>query len=187
MCAKLNKDYLLSDNVIRAKIEADPESQERARMFKAILDIIGLDDQDPNISKPFYGGTCETHGIFDIASYYDRVGKKEPVGHDLLGEYIVGNTERARQTQVGVYLRDRAMNKIHYGWRLVKSKNNIKVNRSNRPGYQLVLVNEKDHYVPGTEKWERPVATTSNIQNTQEPPDIEDEVFYDEHGDRVPF
>ena len=181
MCDKLGQDYLLANNVIKAKIEADPESQDRARLFKAILDIIGVDDQDPYKSKPFYGGTCEFQGIFDIASYHDRVGRKEPIGHNLLGEYISGNTERARQTQVGVYLRDRALNKIHYGWRLVKTKYSIKVNRAQRPGYRLVRVNENDYYVPGTEAWERPVATST----TQVSDDIPE--FYDEHGDRVPF
>ena len=168
MCDKLGKDYLLANNVIRAKIEADPESQDRARLFKAILDIIGLDDQDPNKSKPFYGGTDETHGIFDIASYHDKVGKKESVGHNLLGEYIEGHTERARQTQVGVYLRDVAMNKIHYGWRLVKSKHNIKVNRAQRVSYQLVLVNEGDFYSPGTEGWQRPEVKTNLSESVPE-------------------
>ena len=155
-CDLLGVDYLLANNVIKAKVEADPESQDRARLFKAILDIIGLDDKDPNKSKPFYGGTDDIHGIFDIASYYDRVGKKEPVGHDLLGEFISGYTERARMTQVGVYLRDVAMNKIHYGWRLVKCNTPIKVNRATRPAYQLILANEKDFYSPGLECWERP-------------------------------
>ena len=159
-CDTLNMDYLLDGFVIKAKKDADPESQDRATLFKAILDIIGVDPKDPNKSNPFITGADEQHGIFDLASYFDRVGRYPPIGHDILGEYLDGRTDRARATQLGMYFRDKAINKVHYGWKLVKAERQLRVKRVPKTTYRLVLVNEKEFYSPGKEEWVRPTQDT---------------------------
>lgn len=167
VCQILQKDYLLNGFVIKAKADADPESQDRATLWKAILDVIGLDDKNPNQSKPFFCGLDDDHGIFDLASYLDRTGRKVSVGHDILGEYIDGNTERSRMTQLGRYFRDKAINKVHYGWRLEKASGKVRVNRVPRTSYILKLVSKDKFYEPGTEAWVRP-QEDSNAQEQQE-------------------
>lgn len=168
----LNIDYLLNGFIIDAKRAADPESQARGNLFKAILDVIGLDEDDNNKSKPFTSANHEEYGVFDLASHYDKVGKKEALGHDILGEYIDGRTERSRMTQVGVYFRDKAIDKIHYGWRLIKEDKQLKVNRAYKPTYRLVLVAKENtkFYVPGTENWERPQEENNSQQTNQAVP-----------------
>ena len=160
-CDKLGMDYLLNQSTIKAKIEADPESQNRATLWKAILDVIGVDEEDANKSYPFFCGIDENHGIFELASHFDKVGMKQSIGHDLLGEYLSGNTERSRMTQLGIYFRDVAMGKIHYGWKLVKH-GTIRVGRAPRTSYQLILVNTDKFYTPGTEQWRRPTDPTED-------------------------
>ena len=172
MCETLEMSYLLDGVTIKAKIDADPESQTRATMFKAILDIIGLDDADPKKSKPFITGLDKDCGVFDIVSYTDPSSKrlvKDSVGHDIMGEFITGTSERSRLTQVGIYFRDIAVDKIHYGWRLVKGRR-IRVKGALKTSYNLVLVNTKDFYEPGSDGWERPVHTT---QQQDEPSDLD--------------
>ena len=164
-CEVLEMPYLLSNATIKAKIDADPESQIRATLWKAILDIIGLSSEDGNVSNPFFTGVDDVYGIFDIASHFDRIGSKPPLGHDILSEYIAGHTERSRQTQLGVYFRDTAVGKIHHGWRLVKSNKPVRVNRALKNAYQLVLVNENDFYCPGSEMWSRAGDTSIEEDN----------------------
>ena len=173
LCEKLGMDYLIHSNTIRAKREADPESQDRANLFKCILDIIGLSEEDPNESNPFFSGNDEQYGIFDLASYCDRVGRQKPIGHNILGEYINGKDDHARLTQLGKYLRDIAVGKIHYGWKLVKASKPIRVNRAPKTAYKLVLVNTKKFYSPGTEEWERPGSDAHKIQQDEEQQDKE--------------
>ena len=156
VCEKLKMDYLIHSNAINIKRDADPESQDRANLFKAILDIIGLNDNNPNESKPFFAGLDDTHGIFDLASYQDRVGRNKPIGHNILGEYIKGNDEHSRLTQLGKYLRDIAIGKIHYGWKLAKDTKNLRINRSPKTAYKLVLVSSGKFYGAGSEQWNRP-------------------------------
>ena len=151
--------YMLSNVVILAKQEADPESLARATLWKAILDIIGVEDNDSRTSKPFVSSYDSIHGIFDIASHFDKVGSDPSIGHDLLGEHINGSTERSRMTQVGVYFRDVAIDKIHYGWRLIKAENKLRIKRALRTTYRLVQVDD-GAYVPGTENWERPYTSS---------------------------
>ncbi len=156
VCDKLKMDYLIHSNSINIKRDADPESQDRANLFKAILDIIGLDDENPNESNPFFAGLHDTHGIFDLASYQDRVGRNKAIGHNILGEYIKGNDEHSRLTQLGKYLRDTALGKIHYGWKLAKDTKPIRINRAPKTAYKLVLVNSGNFYTVGSEQWNRP-------------------------------
>ena len=167
----LGKDYLLNGFVIDAKRAADPESQSRGNLFKAILDVIGVDKDDPNKSNPFTTTNCEVSGIFDLASHFDRIGTKPAIGHDILSEYIDGTTERSRMTQLAIYFRDKSLDKIHYGWRLVKEPNQLKVKRALKPTYRLVMVAKGDSkfYVPGTDGYERPI-----LENKIDTHDIND-------------
>ena len=167
LCEKLSKEYLVHSNTIQAKRDADPESQDRANLFKCILDVIGLNENDPNESNPFFCGIDERYGIFDLASYRDRAYGN--LGHNILGEYINGVDEHSRLTQLGKYLRDVAVGKIHYGWKLVKNARTVRVNRSPKTAYKLVLVNASKFYVAGTEEWHRPSAGL--VDDTEEDQD----------------
>ena len=172
VCKKLNIDYLIHSNSINIKRDADPESQDRANLFKAILDVIGLDDSNPNESNPFFTGLDDAHGIFDLASYCDRVGRNKPIGHNILGEYIKGNDEHSRLTQLGKYLRDVAVGKIHYGWKLVKNNKSIRINRAPKAAYKLVLVSSNHFYAAGTEQWQRPTDPDIIEEESTETDDI---------------
>ena len=166
LCESLGVDYLLDGVTIKSKIDVDTESQSRATLWKAILDIVGVDPNNSEESRPFFTGLDEACGIFDLASHLDRVGRNKPIGHDILGEYISGHTERARMTKLGIYIRDKAVGKIHYGWRMVKA-NPIRVNRAPKTAYKLVLVNKSNFYAPGTENWNRP--THENVEDVADP------------------
>ena len=172
VCEKLKMDYLIHSNAINIKRDADPESQDRANLFKAILDIIGLDSINPNESNPFFAGLDDAHGIFDLASYQDRVGRNKPIGHNILGEYIKGNDEHSRLTQLGKYLRDIALGKIHYGWKLVKDAKSIRINRAPKTAYKLVLVSSGNLYTAGTEQWNRPTDPDAPEEESTESDDI---------------
>ena len=161
----LKIDYLLNGVVVNAKRESDPEGQARATLFKAILDVIGVEDNDTTKSKPFVSANHEDYGVFDLASHFDKLGRKTAEGHNLLGEFIDSPSERGRMTQVGKYFRDVAMDKIHYGWRLVLEPQQLRVNRAPKPTYRLILVSEDSHYVPGTENWQRPGVEDDQQEN----------------------
>lgn len=166
----LNIDYLLDNFVVKAKKDADPESQNRANLFKAILDIIGVEDDDTSQSKLFTAGGDQDVGVFDLASHYDKTHRSPAKGHDLLGEHINATTERGRMVQVGKYFRDVAVGKVHYGWRLVKSELPLRIRRVPKTAYRLVLVGEpKKSYVPGTENWGRPTDVDEPIAEEHYP------------------
>jgi len=191
---KIKKEtYLLNQAIIKSKIDADPESQNRATLFKAILDVIGTEENDETKSKPFITSKHQDCGIFDLASHTDKKQERgttiRELGHDILAEHINTNasTERSRQTRLGIYIRDKAIDKIHFGWKLIKD-GTIHVDRRPKQAYRLILVNHKNYYLPGTENWKRDsIEIENNTQQTNNDNDNDQNQTSEEYLETLGF
>ena len=132
-----------------SKIQADDEFVSWSRAVKAIIDVVGIDEEDDTQTNLFISET-----IFRLLSYedsfYDRNSHYPECGYNIMGEYINGYRTQDRSKAVGLLLR-KYKGKVACGWQLQQTNMKLKDRwRGYKSAFRLVIVDDK-HYMPGDE------------------------------------